>query len=73
MFGKELLSEVTVVNFQKERLFKDYFSGWKSRDSVPNLVNDYMNKKIMLDEFISHNLPFNQVNEAFDLMHEGKR
>lgn len=48
------------------------FGGWKSRDSVPKLVEDYLKKKLMLDEFISHNLPFDQVNEAFDLMHEGK-
>lgn len=27
----------------------------------------------MLDEFISHNLTFEQVNEAFDLMHKGER
>lgn len=48
------------------------FGGWKSRDSVPKLVEDYLEKKLLLDEFISHNLAFDQVNEAFDLMHEGK-
>uniref|UniRef100_A0A672QPK3 S-(hydroxymethyl)glutathione dehydrogenase n=1 Tax=Sinocyclocheilus grahami TaxID=75366 RepID=A0A672QPK3_SINGR len=49
------------------------FGGWKSLESVPKLVNDYMNKKLMVDEFVTHTLPFAQINEAFDLMHAGKR
>ncbi|MCJ8733721.1 hypothetical protein PDJAM_G00226840 [Pangasius djambal] len=48
------------------------FGGWKSVDSVPKLVEDYMNKKLMVDEFVTHTLPFDQINEAFDLMHAGK-
>ncbi|KAK6494038.1 alcohol dehydrogenase class-3-like isoform X1 [Huso huso] len=50
-----------------------YFGGWKSVESVPTLVNDYMAKKIKLDEFITHTLPLDRVNEAFDLMTSGKR
>ncbi|RXM91226.1 Alcohol dehydrogenase class-3 [Acipenser ruthenus] len=50
-----------------------YFGGWKSVESVPKLVNDYMAKKIKLDEFITHTLPLDRVNEAFDLMTSGKR
>jgi S-(hydroxymethyl)glutathione dehydrogenase/alcohol dehydrogenase len=49
------------------------FLGWKSRDSVPKLVDEYLNKKIMLDEFVTHSMPFENINEAFDLMHSGKR
>uniref|UniRef100_T1JKA8 S-(hydroxymethyl)glutathione dehydrogenase n=1 Tax=Strigamia maritima TaxID=126957 RepID=T1JKA8_STRMM len=49
------------------------FGGWKSRDSVPKLVEKYMDKKIMVDEFISYVLPLEKINEAFDLMHSGKR
>ncbi|XP_052825423.1 alcohol dehydrogenase class-3 [Octopus bimaculoides] len=48
------------------------FGGFKSRDSVPKLVDDYMNKKILLDEFVSHKLSFKKINEAFDLMHKGE-
>ncbi|MGH0147597.1 UNVERIFIED_CONTAM: hypothetical protein FKN15_031610 [Acipenser sinensis] len=50
-----------------------YFGGWKSVESIPTLVNDYMAKKIKLDEFITHTLPLDDVNEAFDLMTSGKR
>lgn len=47
------------------------FGGWKSKDSVPNLVQDYMAKKLILDEFITHTLSFDKINEAFDLLHSG--
>jgi Zn-dependent alcohol dehydrogenase len=49
------------------------FLGWKSRDSVPKLVDEYLNKKIMLDEFVTHSMPFEKINDAFDLLHSGKR
>lgn len=41
-------------------------------ESVPKLVEDYMNNKLKVDEFVTHNLPFEKINEAFDLLHEGK-
>lgn len=40
---------------------------------VPKLVDDYMNKKLKLDEFITHKLPLDQINVAFDLLKLGKR
>uniref|UniRef100_A0A674APU0 Alcohol dehydrogenase 5 n=1 Tax=Salmo trutta TaxID=8032 RepID=A0A674APU0_SALTR len=48
------------------------FGGWKSVESVPKLVTDYMNKKLKVDEFVTHTLPFDQINEGFDLLHAGK-
>lgn len=48
------------------------FGGWKSVESVPKLVDQYLQKKLKLDEFITQTLPFEQINEAFHLMHEGK-
>lgn len=47
--------------------------GWKSVESVPKLVEDYMNKKLKVDEFVTHTLPFEKINEGFDLMRAGKR
>lgn len=47
--------------------------GWKSRESVPKLVEEYLNKKLKLDEFVSHFLKFEEINEAFHLMHKGIR
>jgi len=48
------------------------FGGWKSVDSVPKLVEKYMKGEMMVDEFVTHNLPLTEVNEAFTLMKEGK-
>ncbi|XP_033729385.1 alcohol dehydrogenase class-3-like [Pecten maximus] len=48
------------------------FGGWKSRDSIPILVAEYMNKEMMVDEFISHYLPLSEINKSFDLMHKGE-
>nr|CAI5830526.1 unnamed protein product [Callosobruchus analis] len=48
------------------------FGGWKSRDSVPKLVEEYLLDKLKLDDFISHTMKFDQLNEAFKLMHKGE-
>ncbi|XP_028932681.1 alcohol dehydrogenase E chain-like [Ornithorhynchus anatinus] len=48
------------------------FGGWKSRDSVPKLVSDFMAKKFALEPLITHVLPFAQINEGFDLLRAGK-
>lgn len=48
------------------------FGGYKSRDSVPKLVDDYMAKKMKVDEFVTHNFNLPETNEAFDAMHAGQ-
>ncbi|NXA54436.1 ADH1 dehydrogenase, partial [Nothocercus julius] len=48
------------------------FGGWKSKDAVPKLVADYMAKKFVLDPLITHTLPFDKINEGFDLLRKGK-
>lgn len=48
------------------------FGGWKSRDSVPKLVDDVIDGKLNLDLFVSHHFRFDQINEAFELLHAGK-
>lgn len=48
------------------------FGGYKSRDSVPKLVEEYLDKKLPLDDFVTHNVTLKEINEAFDLMHAGK-
>jgi len=50
-----------------------YAAGWKSKQSVPMLVERYMNKKMMVDEFVTQKMPLDEINEAFHLMHAGKR
>ncbi|XP_070818556.1 alcohol dehydrogenase class-3-like [Chaetodon trifascialis] len=48
-----------------------YFGGWKSVQDVPKLVDEYMDNKLKLDEFITHNLPLGHINEAFDTLKSG--
>jgi S-(hydroxymethyl)glutathione dehydrogenase/alcohol dehydrogenase len=48
------------------------FGGWKSRDQVPELVEKYLSNHLKVDEFITHSMSLDEINKAFDLMHEGK-
>lgn len=48
------------------------FGGVKGRTQLPGMVEDAMNGKIRLDPFITHRLPLEQINNAFELMHQGK-
>jgi S-(hydroxymethyl)glutathione dehydrogenase/alcohol dehydrogenase len=48
------------------------FGGARGRTDVPKIVDWYMEGKINIDDLITHVLPFEKINEGFDLMHEGK-
>ena len=48
------------------------FGGVKGRSQLPGYVDRYMKGEIKIDEFITHDMPFDKINEAFDLLHEGK-
>ncbi len=48
------------------------FGGVKGRTQLPGMVEQAMKGEIDLDPFITHNLPLEKINDAFDLMHEGK-
>jgi S-(hydroxymethyl)glutathione dehydrogenase/alcohol dehydrogenase len=48
------------------------FGGARGRTDVPKIVDWYMDGKIRIDPLITHKLPLERINEAFDLMHAGK-
>eukprot|EP00882_Tetradesmus_deserticola_P003174 GHRQ01003365.1.p1 GENE.GHRQ01003365.1~~GHRQ01003365.1.p1 ORF type:complete len:383 (+),score=180.83 GHRQ01003365.1:394-1542(+) len=48
------------------------FGGYKSRVQVPELVTEYMAGGTRLDKYISHNMKFEAINDAFDLLHRGE-
>jgi S-(hydroxymethyl)glutathione dehydrogenase/alcohol dehydrogenase len=48
------------------------FGGVKGRTQLPGMVEQAMRGEIALDPFITHELPLERINEAFDLMHAGK-
>ncbi len=48
------------------------FGGARGRTDVPRIVDWYMEGKINIDDLITHTLPFDQINEGFELMHRGE-
>jgi S-(hydroxymethyl)glutathione dehydrogenase/alcohol dehydrogenase len=48
------------------------FGGARGRRDVPRIVDWYMQGKINIDDLITHIMPLEKINEAFDLMHQGK-
>lgn len=67
--------EISTMPFQlvTGRVWKGTaFGGYKSIDGVPQLVEDFLAGKLPLDDFITHNMPLEKINEAFELMHAGK-
>ena len=48
------------------------FGGAKGRTDVPKIVDWYMDGKIDIDSLVSHVMPIEQINDAFDLMHKGE-
>ena len=48
------------------------FGGARGRTDVPKIVDWYMQGKIAIDDLITHKMPLERINDAFELMHEGK-
>jgi S-(hydroxymethyl)glutathione dehydrogenase/alcohol dehydrogenase len=48
------------------------FGGVRGRTEVPGIVDWYMDKKINIDDLITHVMPLEKINDAFDLMHKGE-
>lgn len=48
------------------------FGGVKGRSQLPGFVDDYLEGRLKVDEMVTHTMPLEEINRAFDLMHEGK-
>lgn len=48
------------------------FGGTRGRSQLPGMVEQYLHGEIKVDEFITYTMPLEDINRAFDLMHEGK-
>jgi S-(hydroxymethyl)glutathione dehydrogenase/alcohol dehydrogenase len=48
------------------------FGGVRGRSELPDYVERYLAGEFKLSDFITHTMPLEDINEAFDLMHEGK-
>jgi S-(hydroxymethyl)glutathione dehydrogenase / alcohol dehydrogenase len=48
------------------------FGGVKGKSELPGYVAEYMEGKLKVDEYITHNFELDEINEAFDVMHSGE-
>ena len=48
------------------------FGGVNGRSELPGISDQYMEGEFALSDFITHTMPLEDINQAFDLMHEGK-
>jgi S-(hydroxymethyl)glutathione dehydrogenase/alcohol dehydrogenase len=48
------------------------YGEYKGRRDIPGLVEQYLRGELMIDEFVTHTLPLDKINDAFTLMREGK-
>jgi len=48
------------------------FGGVKGRTQLPGYVEKYLSGDIVIDSMVTHTMPLEEINRAFDLMHEGK-
>uniref|UniRef100_B3TM26 Alcohol dehydrogenase 1 n=1 Tax=Elaeis guineensis var. tenera TaxID=51953 RepID=B3TM26_ELAGV len=70
---KEAEFKTHPLNFLNERTLKGTFYGnYKPRSDIPSVVEKYMNKELELEKFITHSLPFSEINKAFDYMLKGE-
>uniref|UniRef100_A0A0E0BGL8 Uncharacterized protein n=1 Tax=Oryza glumipatula TaxID=40148 RepID=A0A0E0BGL8_9ORYZ len=71
--GKDAAFKTHPINFLNERTLRGtFFGNYKPRTDLPGVVEMYMNKELELDKFITHSVPFSEINTAFDLMLSGE-
>ncbi|CAN4076150.1 unnamed protein product [Withania somnifera] len=61
------------MNLLNERTLKGtFFGNYKPKTDLPSVVAMYMNKELELEKFITHHVPFSEINKAFDYMLKGE-
>ncbi|KAI3976378.1 hypothetical protein MKX01_021894 [Papaver californicum] len=66
------LSINTYELLRGKRIEGSLFGGIKAKTDIPVLAQSYLNKELHLDEFITHEIGFEEINTAFDLLIQGK-
>nr|GEU53546.1 alcohol dehydrogenase 2-like [Tanacetum cinerariifolium] len=70
---KDAVFKTSPLNLLNERTLKGtFFGNYKPRSDIPSVVEKYMNKELELEKFITHEVPFSEINKAFDLMLKGE-
>ncbi len=64
--------DASVPAGHRQNLESTAFGGARGRTDVPKIVDWYMDGKINIDDLITHVLPFEKINEGFELMRRGE-
>lgn len=70
--GSQLSFKSFDVLHNGKTLMGSLFGGLKAKSDIPILLKRYMDKELQLDEFVTHEVEFKDINKAFDLLIEGK-
>lgn len=71
--GKDDEFKTHPMNLLNERTLKGtFFGNYKPRTDLPGVVEKYMNKELEVEKFITHSIPFSEINKAFDYMLKGE-
>lgn len=70
--GSELTFSSSEVLLSGKMLMGSLFGGLKPKSDVPILIKRYLNKELELDKLVTHEISFEDINEAFDLLIKGK-
>ncbi|KAK6938318.1 Alcohol dehydrogenase, N-terminal [Dillenia turbinata] len=70
---KDAVFKTHPINVLNERTLKGtFFGNYKPRSDLPSVVEMYMNKELELEKFITHTVPFSEINKAFEYMLSAK-
>ncbi|KAF1889913.1 hypothetical protein Lal_00025243 [Lupinus albus] len=58
--------------FDGRRIIGSVFGGFKGKSQLPHFARECIHGVVRLDNFITHELPFEEINKAFDLLTNGK-
>ncbi|XP_030540260.1 alcohol dehydrogenase-like 4 [Rhodamnia argentea] len=70
--GPNMLPLHPMELFAGKQITGSVFGGFKGKTQIPRFAEECMHGAVNLDEFITHELPFEKINEAFQLLKEGK-
>lgn len=72
--NRSVLTYLLVLQLVTGRVWRgSAFGGVKGRSQLPTMVNNYLAGDLKIDEYITHRMPLEDINKAFDYMKQGKR
>ncbi|GAY33622.1 hypothetical protein CUMW_275830, partial [Citrus unshiu] len=70
---KDAVFKTHPMNLLNERTLKGtFFGNYKPRSDLPSVVEKYMSKELEVEKFITHTVPFSEINKAFEYMLRGE-